>query len=544
MKTIKAVLLSLSCMGIARADIPGCDYFDTVDLSTSTKFPNGSYLFEHMLIPSELTAEYDYEILSDGDTSSVPNHVRGCACRLRSCVRFCCHRNLRLVDGERKCSGDIKAATDFDPFINVTQADGQMVRKHVLDEFVVQESLPVPCSAHFYLDNLNNKDNDWTLFENGSLLRHIDNRMLSKQDYCLQPHTIETPSEEMQVMLVPHNCMQQPKGLWGKTILCCFTLIGLVLTSVVYLSLPKLRNLHGYCLTCYLFCLLVAYSAVLLDMWKMMENNCKLNGYVGYFAVMSGFLWLTVVSFDLWNSFCDRSFNVHTLGFKFRIYSIYAWGIASLFTIIVVIMDNVLDKNNEQHLQYLPGSGLYSCWIKTEDWSAMIYFYGPMSLQIIFNVTMFILTAVRIVGVRKEIRSFALRQERQQKLNSDKQTYGLFVRLFVVMGVTWTFEIFSYLSQNYGVLSKIFNFFDYINFSQGIIIFVMFVLKRSVLKLISDRIRQRKINKQDPWSKTVYTSASSRYSSRKDIKSLRVVNNKYLSNANETHSDCSANSEL
>lgn len=35
------------------SDIPGCDYFDTVDLSNSTKLENGSYIYENILIPKE-----------------------------------------------------------------------------------------------------------------------------------------------------------------------------------------------------------------------------------------------------------------------------------------------------------------------------------------------------------------------------------------------------------------------------------------------------------------------------------------------------------
>jgi len=52
----------------------------------------------------------------------------------------------------------------------------------------------------------------------------------------------------------------------------------------------------------------------------------------------------------------------------------------------------------------------------------MLYFYGPMVLLIAFNIAMFILTAVRIIRVKKDIQNFAHKQERKHKLNSDKQT--------------------------------------------------------------------------------------------------------------------------
>jgi len=44
---------------------------------------------------------------------------------------------------------------------------------------------------------------------------------------------------------------------------------------------------------------------------------------------------------------------------------------------------------------------------------ALLYFYGPMVLLIVFNTAMFILTALSIMGVKKNVR--------KNKVNSDKQ---------------------------------------------------------------------------------------------------------------------------
>lgn len=51
-----------------------------------------------------------------------------------------------------------------------------------------------------------------------------------------------------------------------------------------------------------------------------------------------------------------------------------------------------------------------------------MYFYGPLALLISFNITMFILTAIRIVDIKRNLTNFIVQQERQQKLSSDKQT--------------------------------------------------------------------------------------------------------------------------
>lgn len=160
------MLYLLLAISSTSAKIPGCDYFDTVKLTESHKFPNGSYLYEKLIIPPELTGEYDYEILVDGEKVDVAKHLRGCACKLGTCIRFCCPRNLRLVADERKCGVDNnQIIIKYDAIVELTLFNGSQVKKHLLDEFIIQEDLPVPCSGHFYLDANLYENHGWTLFE-------------------------------------------------------------------------------------------------------------------------------------------------------------------------------------------------------------------------------------------------------------------------------------------------------------------------------------------------------------------------------------------
>jgi len=60
------------------------------------------------------------------------------------------------------------------------------------------------------------------------------------------------------------------------------------------------------------------------------------------------------------------------------------------------------------------------------------------------------------------------------------------LRLFILMGLTWIFEIISYSVRKNTVWAKRFQVADYLNWSQGIIIFVLFILKPSTLKLLKN----------------------------------------------------------
>ncbi|KAH8390678.1 hypothetical protein KR215_009799, partial [Drosophila sulfurigaster] len=487
MHKYKGLVLIVLLINSIEADIPGCDYFDTVKLLPTQKLANGSYQYENIIIPPEQTGEYDYEILQGGDREEVEKHLRGCACYLGTCIRFCCQKNALLVDDERKCSEDITAELQYDPMVNITLNNGTVVRRHVLNEFIVQHDLPVPCSAHFYLDALNEANEGWTLFENGTLLRHYGFVSLSKQDYCLQPHQIFNPLTNGTIIsLVPHNCFDKQPSELIYNLLRFLSIIFLVLTICVYLFFDKLRNLHGLCFVNYMICISVAFAGLLLEkhLRSLMLQIC----YLGYFAVMAGFNWLTIISYDLWASFKGNNYNVQRNAVKLQFckYNKYAWGVAALLTLIIMILDGVLSTEDNRYLAVLPGVALYSCWVNVDGWSAMIYYFGIITLQLIFNLIMFTLTAIRIVQLKKELIGQTLPEDRAKHVYLNKQTFGMFVRLFVLMGIVWFFEIFSYLSTNHAS-NAFFSLFDYVNCGQGIIIFILFVLKRSVLKLIWNR---------------------------------------------------------
>ncbi|XP_062129409.1 G-protein coupled receptor Mth-like [Drosophila sulfurigaster albostrigata] len=478
------LLLMIALTGI-NADIPDCDYYDTVRLSEDQKLLNGSYKYQNIIISPELTGEYDYEILMNGDSDKVPRHLRGCACHLGTCIRYCCPKNQKLVVEERRCGEDIQDLDDFDGFVDFVWTNGTEMKMPVSDDLIIQRDLPVPCSEHMSIIN----KYKWKLLENGNIaylfVQDNSSNQRSKNRYCLQPQRFDN---ESRIQLIPQFC-PDPRTIWPSITLLILSIVCSVLTIAVYMGLPKLRNLHGICFICYLFMLIVAFLLLLFDKFytlSVSENQCKSIGYVGYFAVMSTFHWLSVISFNLWKSFRGTNYNEdYTIAYRFTIYSIIVWTSAAVLTLIIFIIDSTLDPDDMDQLSLMPGVAIFSCWIKTHDWSAMLYYYGPMSIQIIFNTTMFAMTAIRIFKVMDEMKNFQGRLARNQRVQSRKE-YGLFSRLFIVIGVPWTFEILSYFAQSDGVLKTIFLLFDYINCGQGILIFILFVLKRSVLKQLAN----------------------------------------------------------
>lgn len=79
----------------------------------------------------------------------------------------------------------------------------------------------------------------------------------------------------------------------------------MIASIVIYLCYEKLRNVYGKSLICYLSSLTFAFiflmiTNFILDINSMNSFICKVIGYVIYLSFCSAFIWLTIVSFELW----------------------------------------------------------------------------------------------------------------------------------------------------------------------------------------------------------------------------------------------------
>lgn len=165
-------------------------------------------------------------------------------------------------------------------------------------------------------------------------------------------------------------------------------------TFLVYILLPELHNLHGNCMVCHLICLVIGY---MLTAWVKLEGwnhvnpiLCKLCGYFMYLSLLSAFLWSNVISFDLWrnfrylkfiNSAWQPPFILKTTQLKFpfyicrtmhmfrrisdkkkcRFYMLYAWGLSSLLTIGIYMLDLMRPFSSDA----LPGVGVKTCFLQS-----------------------------------------------------------------------------------------------------------------------------------------------------------------------------------
>ncbi|XP_022210858.2 probable G-protein coupled receptor Mth-like 11 [Drosophila obscura] len=477
-------------LGSIAADIPDCNYFDTVNLTNSSKFPNGSYSYERLIIPPTLTGEYDYELLFNGNSRAVPSHTRGCVCKVRPCIRFCCPRsNVLQVN---RCSPHIHNELSYKMTLDITQDNGSVTHKHIMEDFVVQEELPLPCSTHYALNRIKYTTDLWTLFENGTLLRQYDKKYLSKQEYCLQPRKSRKQNDGFNYTIVPYNCAIEPD--WTMAYVKAASVVFMVITISIYLWLPQFQSLHGKCCNLYFICLTATFLLNLFSTFHVFDSTvaCSINGYAGYFAAMATFLWLSVVSFNVWRRFQELQGTRRSSFFN---YNLIAWTTAGALTLGVFLVDRLVPFSikPDKTFPLVPAVGVFSCWILTESWSGMIYFYSPLTLFILFNITMFALTT-HTIYLADKIRPKVWNGIGKQQMSMNRANYGVYVHLFIIMGVSWLLEIVAFICEIEKVFKPLIVANEIINCSQGIIIFLVTLCNRDMLRIIRKRNHDRRLS--------------------------------------------------
>ncbi|XP_070069548.1 G-protein coupled receptor Mth-like isoform X1 [Drosophila takahashii] len=383
--------------------------------------------------------------------------------QMANAVKICCPRNHVMKDGEcfEMTQSELSA---MDPYLNVTFPNGAVIEAPYENQY---GDSPMLCgiTEMLYLDNLTER-NRYTLFEDGIVLRHFDKTTMSRWKYCLQPHLLEDGS----IRVVPHTCPEFPKK--AQTVVIIISMVCLLLIITAYLLVKKLRNLFGKCFICYMACLFMGYLFLLLDLWDLSQDFCLTAGFLGYLFFMAAFCWLSVISLELQKKL-SGSTSVHS----FLNLSIYAWGMAVALTGVTYLANQLVHNNDLS-----PRIGTEDrCWINTQYSSAIIYFYGPMFLIIMLNLIMLIVSVTRRIDV-----SLNLENDLKRKQELLAENFLFFFRLFIILGISSIFKIISYYVQSNQFWADVFLVADYLNWSQGFIIFVLFILKGSTQKLLRE----------------------------------------------------------
>ncbi|EDW93843.1 probable G-protein coupled receptor Mth-like 7 [Drosophila yakuba] len=455
----------------SKADIPECNYFDTVDISNVER-QNDSYLYDDIPIPANLTGDYDYKMFG---RLRMPDEkrLRACVCKLRPCIRICCPIKYTLANG--KCvDGLQEELARLKSYIYLTSATDLSTKTRVpLTEMAIIRDQFLPCDEMVQL-----KD-EFTYVENGTLLIPDGQLSIEKQYYCLYPYQFNSDFPNS-MWIVKHSCITYMYPGYKEII--TISIICFILTIAVYLYIKDLRNVTGKCIISCMVSRLIQYLIILLINMKVLNSICSLAGYSLYFFWRASNLWLSVISYQLWKLL--TSLNRTEPTYRFQLYNAFVWTTAAVMT-GSIYMVNLMWENDLYKWNWLPLVGFIKCGAKFSSTSSWIYESGPSLILSTFNIVMFTLTAIYIRKVKGEIKRFAHEEEgRMGCIHIDSETYLQFLRLSVVMGLTWIIDVIPFSARFEFVWKQIIMITDYYHYAFGIVLFTLLVLKRSTLTLL------------------------------------------------------------
>ncbi|XP_061383722.1 G-protein coupled receptor Mth2-like isoform X5 [Danaus plexippus] len=490
-----------------------CDEKNTIDLTLAKSLEDGIIISDG----EKFSPGYIY---SRNDTGA--EKIYGCLCQGRRCFRKCCPPGKvyhRSQEG-RKCidHDDIVQTKGLNVFfMNNYKKTIDVV--HTPGIFLLYG---IPCDGDVYLED----NGEWFIQEDGKLYVNVPSTippfMLYEPDkYCVDTFISENEdgavTESFDALICFATEKESNHYVLSSTcmIISCVFILA---TVAVYGWLPELRNLHGRVLMAYLLCLFVGFAflaamQILLVIDNISTDCCIAFTIIIYFALESAFFWLNVMCFDIWWTFSGkRGMTMEKLSVraKFCAYSIYAFGIPTALTVILV----ALEFSDLQPHILLPLIRRQGCFLF--GYSKLIYLYGPMVILWFANLIFFILTAVKITQIKKQTSVLKSRESAtHDRQNTERQSLYyfsrlfLYAKLFVVMGVNWLLEVISAL---YPKADEFWRFTDAYNVLIGLIIFIIFVCKRKIFRLMKKRYIQVRGG-----SLTKSQSSTRTYSTRDDI---------------------------
>ncbi|XP_052895242.1 probable G-protein coupled receptor Mth-like 3 [Anopheles moucheti] len=477
---VGVVLLSFGALfGIGDVDAANlCPLVESVDISNGTQEADGTIEYDGIRYS---TKQYFFD-----DSSA----VRGCVCLIRQCLHICCPDEI--PQGEPCPSDDIT--------VNFTMsADG-----------IVHDTRNLRDNANYYFlySKPQCSGSLLTLFGDEYILRAdgilaYGESLFDNRHYCLQSAEPLAYAGYCETVDVYAMHRMYSVGIF-------ISLPFLVATLVVYAMLPEMQNIPGKSLMCYVASLTVAYLLLGLmrfNVFVYQSNWCIASGYIVYATLLASFFWLNVMAFDIFWTF-GGSRGRSSERRKFLYYSLYGWGAPLLIVGFVALVDNT----EFVHDSMRPQIGRERCFVSVEKLIGFLYMYLPMLLLVTANVAFFAVTAIRIYRMEQATAS-ALSGESRRHTKYEKDRYSLYLRLFIIMGVTWTIEIITFLvGENTWLIYLV----DICNCFTGIFIFVLFVWKQKVKQLLLKRFG---FNRTVPGRNDQHTNSTISTTRSTDLKS-------------------------
>ena len=247
------------------------------------------------------------------------------------------------------------------------------------------------------------------------------------------------------------------------------SVIALFLTVLTFAAIKPLQNTSGKCI------LSLSCSLFVADLLMLIGPNveditavCKGIAICMHYSFLAAFFWMNTMAVDALETVFDilKHRVAEKLPTRFPFYSIFSWTGPALIVATSVLVDTFAADSS-----FKPMYGVGICWLTNKN-ALIVFFAGPIFFIIFVNAILFAIIATKI----------RLIQERSR--NADKSNAFIYMKLFVVIGLTWTLGFVANVIPH----PVFWYLFIFLNTLQGVFIFLVFVATKRVWRLIGDRL--------------------------------------------------------
>ncbi|XP_013183973.2 G-protein coupled receptor Mth2 [Amyelois transitella] len=309
---------------------------------------------------------------------------------------------------------------------------------------------------------------DYTIDEEGNLIFYYFVELLNENRsvklelgrYCIGEHTtlndVKLEKKQKAVVFCSDDGSDSPVSTDVKIYCMMVSAVFLGATALVYSLLPEIRDLLGKSIINY--CVSATFAFVLFIIMEMEYTDmtlCAIRGFLAYFFIIGSFFWTNAISIQILKNM-KRPYLYDSGWWEFLRYALYAWGCATALTICVVVV-NYHPGNHKR-----PGIGLMHCWfIDNQHW---YYLFSVMTIIIVANIGIFSWCLYHLWA----------QQFHSSHIKAVRYKCMLSLRLFMLMGIPWIFEMISTVTKS-GLVTAILDIFTTL---QGLLTFVVLVLLR------------------------------------------------------------------
>ncbi|RXG57545.1 G-protein coupled receptor Mth [Armadillidium vulgare] len=182
---------------------------------------------------------------------------------------------------------------------------------------------------------------------------------------------------------VPSDYWTTPMKILSLLLLT-ISMICLALHMIIFLLLPKRRNIPSMNLFSLSFALFISelIYACFFN-YQSLTILCQVSAILLYYFLSSAFIWMNVMSIDICRTFRSSTYKIKSKK-VFVQYSLYAWILPVFPTTIVIAVDKFASKD----FILIPDLGSETCWFNN-IWGHAFFFTIPAGLIVLINMVLY-----------------------------------------------------------------------------------------------------------------------------------------------------------